>query len=248
MSKLNIITVAAVVLSTFTILIFLSSSTTSAPIKEQTIDDNALMTVQSDKVKPKIASEMPKINVETLKMFNGEGVVSAAKSTVSLEVSESMIHNDTPVDTDKLPEVKANYFKCFAKIGYTPTDAEMLMFCTVVSSETGYCEDRVQKAVAHTIINRVLSDKFPNNIYEVVTQENQYTAIHSYFDGEYRKDLHPGSELWNHSMDLCLEALNEYDFTYGAVAYYNPSINGYNAWFEQFQLTYQDKYGRFFRL
>lgn len=178
MNKLNIITVAAVVLLTFTILIFLSNSTKSAPIKEQTLDENSLITDQ----------------------------------------------------------------------GYTPTDAEMLMFCTVVSSETGYCEDRAQKAVAHTIINRVLSDKFPNNIYEVVTQENQYTAIHSYFDGEYRKDLHPGSELWNHSMELCLEALHEYDFTYGAVAYYNPSINGYNAWFEQFQLTYQDQYGRFFRL
>jgi N-acetylmuramoyl-L-alanine amidase len=118
--------------------------------------------------------------------------------------------------------------------------------CTVVSSETGYCEDKVQKAVAHTILNRLKSDKFPNTMYEVVTQPNQYTAIHSYFDGQYRSGLYPGSDLWNNSMRLCIEAANEYDFTGNAYAYYNPSMIGYNAWFESLTLTYSDQFGRFF--
>lgn len=126
------------------------------------------------------------------------------------------------------------------------TEEDMQMFCTVVSSETGYCEDKIQKAVAHTIINRIVSDQFPNTMYEVVTQRNQYTAIHSYFDGQYRKDLYPGSELWNHTMNLLFEVIEEEDFIKGAVAYYNPYMKGYNDWFEQFTLTYEDEFGRFF--
>ena len=128
------------------------------------------------------------------------------------------------------------------------SENDMMLMCTVVSSETGYCEDQAQKAVAHTILNRLISDNFPNTMYEVVTQENQYTAIHSYFDGQYRDGLYPGSELWNNTMRLCYEAVSEWDFTGGAVAYYNPEMIGYNAWFESLTLTYVDKYGRFFKI
>lgn len=126
------------------------------------------------------------------------------------------------------------------------SENDMIMMCTIVSSETGYCDDLVQKAVAHTIINRVVSDKFPNDMYSVCTQNNQYTAIHSYFDGQYRVGLEPGSDGWNHTMEMCKEALNEYDFTNGAFAYYNPDICGYNSWFESLNLVYTDQYGRFF--
>ena len=129
---------------------------------------------------------------------------------------------------------------------YGLSKEDMNMMCTIVSSETGYCEDQAQKAVAHTIINRLISDKFPNDMYSVCTQENQYTAIHSYFDGQYRAGLAPGSDGWNHTMQLCYEALNESDFTNGAYAYYNPNICGYNSWFESLNLVYIDQYGRFF--
>ena len=130
--------------------------------------------------------------------------------------------------------------------GLSLSEEDMNMMCTIVSSETGYCEDQAQKAVAHTIINRLVSDKFPNDMYSVCTQLNQYTAINSYFTGKYRPGLEPGSDYWNNSMRLCLEALNESDFTNGAYAYYNPDYCGYNSWFESLNLVYVDQYGRFF--
>ena len=43
-----------------------------------------------------------------------------------------------------------------------------------------------------------------------------------------------------------IEALNEWDFTGGAFAYYNPQMIGYNAWYESLQFTYQNQYARFF--
>lgn len=197
-------------------------------------------------------------NEEPIKVDAVTGSISVSKNTspkvpqvskhTEKTFSETKFSNTDDNNTDVSSTlVQSPVYSCFQSIGYTPTQNEITMLCVVVSSEAGYVDDIAQKAVAHTIINRVLSDKFPNSIYGVLTQENQYTAVHSYFDGDYRENLYPGSELWNHSMELCIEALNEWDFTYGAVAYYNPSISGYNEWFEQnLQLTYEDAYGRFF--
>jgi spore germination cell wall hydrolase CwlJ-like protein len=177
--------------------------------------------------------------VKTTEQVTTENTTAAKTTTVAETTVSTTTTEQKPVQTVS---------DCFTSMGYTPTANEMNMFCTVVSSETGYCEDAAQKAVAHTIINRVLSDKFPNNIYDVVTQENQYTAIHSYFDGQYRPGLEPGSDGWNHTMQLCYEAMAEYDFTNGAVAYYNPEMIGYNSWFESLTLVYADQYGRFFKI
>lgn len=135
-----------------------------------------------------------------------------------------------------------------ATTDYCPTSQEMDMFCTVVSSETGYCEDMAQKAVAHTVLNRLKSAKFPNTLYEVLTQRNQYSCVNNYFYGTYRKGMEPSSAAYAHTMDLIIETMNEVDFTNGAVAYYNPHMKGYNSWFEQFELVYEDQYGRFFKV
>ena len=182
---------------------------------------------------------------------NKENTVSSQKSSLIKKETNSITVDSTKNIDNKNNEnnvVIADNYKPFSaiKIDYTPSYKDVFMMCVVVSSETGYCDDKVQLAVAHTIINRVNSNDFPNTIEEVVTQRNQYTAIHSYFDGDYRKFLEPHSELWNHTWSLCWQALNEEDFIGGAVAYYNPYQKGVNAWFEQFTLTYEDEFGRFF--
>lgn len=173
------------------------------------------------------------VEPETTTTTSAATTQTATVSELATTQSESSASNE--------PE----YQEC-SFYGLSLSEEDMNMMCTIVSSETGYCEDQAQKAVAHTIINRLVSDKFPNDMYSVCTQENQYTAIHSYFDGQYRAGLAPGSDGWNHTMQLCYEALNESDFTNGAYAYYNPNICGYNSWFESLNLVYVDQYGRFF--
>ena len=54
-----------------------------------------------------------------------------------------------PSGVTKTDPKKTTLYKCFEKVGYSPTEQELMMLCTVVSSETGYCEDKAQKAVAH---------------------------------------------------------------------------------------------------
>ena len=180
-----------------------------------------------------------------------EATISTAKDIAKEQKKEIEQQRAELERLEKQKEIerqKTNKYYYDQEYYYELSEEDFILMCTVVSSETGYCEDKVQKAVAHTILNRLKSDKFPNTMYEVVTQRNQYTAIHSYFDGQYRPRLSPGSKLWNNTMRICKEVVNEKDFTYGAVAYYNPHMMGYNSWFESLEFTYEDQYGRFFRI
>ena len=140
-------------------------------------------------------------------------------------------------------------------INYTPTQQEWDMFCTVVSSETGYCNETIQKHVAHTVINRVkhmLSNSnspFPKTLYGILTQQGQYTCISNYFYGTYRSGMTPGSAGWNNTMRIIKEAWNEPDPINGGIGYYNPNMGGLNYWFENnLQFCYQDSVARYFRL
>lgn len=140
-------------------------------------------------------------------------------------------------------------------INYTPTQQEWDMFCTVVSSETGYCNETIQKHVAHTVINRVkhmLSNSnspFPKTLYRILTQQGQYTCISNYFYGTYRSGMAPGSAGWNNTMRIIKEAWNEPDPINGGIGYYNPNMGGLNYWFENnLQFCYQDSVARYFRL
>ena len=194
-----------------------------------------------------------------INIANAEQIHAEATTTSTTEIPKTTTTTTTSVATTQTTTVpeqvttqsesptsnEPGYHEC-PLYGLSLSEEDMNMMCTIVSSETGYCEDQAQKAVAHTIINRLVSDKFPNDMYSVCTQLNQYTAINSYFTGEYRPGLEPGSDYWNNSMRLCLEALNESDFTNGAYAYYNPDYCGYNSWFESLNLVYVDQYGRFF--
>lgn len=140
-------------------------------------------------------------------------------------------------------------------INYTPTQQEWDMFCTVVSSETGYCSTTVQKHVAHTVINRVkhmlsnFNSPFPKTLYGILTQQGQYTCISNYFYGTYRSGMTPGSAGWNNTMRIIKEAWNEPDPINGGIGYYNPNMGGLNYWFENnLQFCYQDNVARYFRL
>lgn len=214
----------------------------------------------SENVSEQSAKEVDTEKVDTEKVDNS----SDTNTEVAVETETHTIDSysgpvptaEDPVEMTNTQETDEDYsegYRCgttlyaYDKAIYL-SENDMILMCTVVSSETGYCEDQAQKAVAHTILNRLISDDFPDTMYEVVTQENQYTAIHSYFDGQYREGLYPGSELWNNTMRLCYEAVSEWDFTCGAVAYYNPEMIGYNEWFESLTLTYVDQYGRFFKI
>lgn len=53
---------------------------------------------------------------------------------------------------------------------------ELAIIANVVWNEAGYCTDRHQQLVAQVILNRVMSDKFPDTVREVIAQPRQYSV------------------------------------------------------------------------
>lgn len=64
------------------------------------------------------------------------------------------------------------------------TDAEYIMLCNVVGHEYGanWISEYDKALVVEVVMNRVRSPKFPNTIYGVLTQKNQFTGMKKYID------------------------------------------------------------------
>lgn len=70
----------------------------------------------------------------------------------------------------------------FTVEGYTDEEIEML--CAVVEREVGGLSATSKKAVTSVIINRVNSPAFPNTVYDVLHQINQFKTIQNYYTNE----------------------------------------------------------------
>ncbi|MCF8000902.1 MAG: cell wall hydrolase [Halanaerobiales bacterium] len=79
-----------------------------------------------------------------------------------------------------------------------------------------------QVAVGAVIINRVLSNQFPDNIRDVVYQTNQFTAV---ADGQI--NYTPNNTAYR----AAKEALEGVDPTMGSLYYYNPKTAENKKWF-----------------
>lgn len=103
---------------------------------------------------------------------------SAAPQTVT--VSESQSTTDTTATTYTepvtLPESESEEEQSHA---ITVTDREYIMLCNVVGHEYGsdFVPVEEKALVAEVIMNRVNSPLFPNTIYEVLTQPNQFAGL-----------------------------------------------------------------------
>ncbi|MGM0444964.1 MAG: cell wall hydrolase [Bacillota bacterium] len=80
-----------------------------------------------------------------------------------------------------------------------------------------------QVAVGAVIINRVISNEFPDNIRGVVYQSNQFTAVS---DGQI--NYTPNNTAYR----AAREALNGVDPTMGSLYYYNPKTAQNKSWFQ----------------
>ena len=202
----------------------------------------------SDVFKPK-----PLVETTTTKLTTVPQTTTTKKTTTTKTTTKAAVTTTRAVAQTTTTTTAAR--SIYSVINYIPTEQEWNMFCTVVSSETGYCSEEMQKHVAHTVINRVKhmlanpNSPFPKTLYGILTQAGQYTCISNYFNGTYRSDLYPGSAGWNNTMRIIKEAWNEPDPINGGIGYYNPNMGGLNYWFENnLQLCYVDQYARYFRL
>ncbi len=96
------------------------------------------------------------------------------------------------------------------------TNDELYLLSKLVSSEARGESYEGQVAVAAVVINRVLDDRFPNNIKDVIYQKNAFSVVNN---GEIYKD--PTDSAYK----AAREALYGKDPTSGAIYFWNPKIS-----------------------
>ncbi len=99
--------------------------------------------------------------------------------------------------------------------GHRYDNDEVMLLARLISAEARGEPYRGQVAVGAVVMNRVKSREFPNSIYEVIYQQNQFTPVR---DGSINASPVPSS------VEAAKEALSWVDPTNNALYFYNPKI------------------------
>jgi len=119
------------------------------------------------------------------------------------------------------------------------SDTEFDMICAVVQAEADSGSLQFKEYIAAIIYNRLQNENFPNTVYGVLTQENQFGSISNYYSNSYPVDDDTRlavSRIFSGYDTYILYNLN------GAVSYCNPNLVSSSTlnWFESSLIfTYQ---------
>ncbi len=172
---------------------------------------------------------------------------AGAKGYVRAEFFTSFDRSEKKTDAENVKKAEAEQKepekgpeKSSYVVDFTPQEFEML--AAVIEHEVGNCSEQSKIAVANVILNRVRSDRFPDTIYEVLTESDQFTAVFSYYDGSVTPS--------ENTRECALRALSGEDNTNGAVYYYAPqycSDPNTISWFESMTLCLEIDGQRYFK-
>ncbi|MFW6238094.1 MAG: cell wall hydrolase [Halanaerobiales bacterium] len=133
------------------------------------------------------------------------------------DMESSVIHSG---DTIRLPINNLNPRQALAR---TVNDRDLDLMARAIYGEARGEPFLGQVAVGAVIINRVLSDFFPDSFEEVIYQSGQFSAVD---DGQI--DLTPTETAY----DAAHAALEGEDPTMGSLYYYNPQTARDQGWFD----------------
>lgn len=117
---------------------------------------------------------------------------------------------------------------------------DYIMICSVVQGETAGASLEWSELVAEVIKNRIQSSEFPDTVYEVLTQPNQFDAIQNYYNG-IDINLVTYQAVTNVFANKDYLTAHRLD---GATYYCNPNIldDSIVAWFDDNLTTTYDAY------
>lgn len=184
--------------------------------------------------------EQAKIEAEKLAQQQVEENAKAEESAQQQveEQTQSVTTYSEPVQSVEDANVQSTQIGFNGTISYNEKD--FIALCNVVQHEVGNCSTLSKQMVAGVVINRVLSGIFPNNIYDVVNQKNQFTGMGAFID---RTDY--ATEDTKYWCQYVLD--NGVDYSNGALFYYAPKWCGYMSYFESMTLVAEHDGQRYFK-
>lgn len=108
----------------------------------------------------------------------------------------------------------------------TLTDEEINLIEVTVQHEVGSFSDNYKMLIAELIYNRLVSDEFPDNITDILYQENQFCGIEYWYSPDFEVD--------ENTKRIVKEVFSNEPSSHDAVYYYNPELSDYKSviWFE----------------
>ncbi len=108
----------------------------------------------------------------------------------------------------------------------TLTDYEILLLETTIQHEVGNFSREYKTYVAEVIYNRLMSEDFPDTIYEVLFQEGQFQGIASWCNSGITPD--------EETKSVVEEVFSGESPSHNCTFYYNPALSDYESimWFE----------------
>lgn len=95
------------------------------------------------------------------------------------------------------------------------SEAELTLLAQLVYNEANVEPYEGKVAVVHVVLNRMASDKFPDTVFDVIYQKNQFAA----------SDTLTTKPVTEDNMNAVKEALASPDSTGGALYFWDPSLS-----------------------
>ncbi len=137
-------------------------------------------------------------------------------------------------------EIKKEYrnkknFKKSEENLVTEKDLEMIAY--VIAKEVEYMDYHYKKTIAEIIKNRLFSDKFPDNVYDVLHQRKQFGSIKNY----YSRKIKPSKDTYLAVREVFAQKSN---ITNGAIYYRNVELSNRKTdrWFNSLEVVYVYSY------
>ncbi|MGN0607466.1 MAG: cell wall hydrolase [Oscillospiraceae bacterium] len=111
-----------------------------------------------------------------------KNILSSVMCLAFLISSALSLHTDILSASAETLSYTSDSMDSFTVDGYTEEDIDML--CAVVEREVGGLSATSKQLVTSVIINRINSSAFPNTVYDVLHQPNQFKTIKNYYTNE----------------------------------------------------------------
>ncbi|MGN1412511.1 MAG: cell wall hydrolase [Oscillospiraceae bacterium] len=150
-------------------------------------------------------------------------------SIVSILTSNLFLDNQTILSNENFSSM--DYYNMYHNEGLNLTYDEYIMICSLIQGETAGAELHWSELVAGVVYNRLNSSEFPNTIYEILSQPNQFDELKN-----YHNSIDINSVTYQAVFNVFTgNAKNTMKDLNGAVYYCNPDIldNEIVAWFDE---------------
>ena len=200
--------------------------------------------IDKDDYKKVSATKKPTIKptkkpvVKSVKKINSSTIKPTLKPTVKPTLRPTKKPNPIKTSTTKST---SNDYDQNKKIFREMSKDDRFTLYRIVEAEATNGDKQSKKNVAHVILNRVKSNKFPNTISGVVFQKHQFSPIS---DGRFYS-----VEIKESTKQAVIEAYEEGDTTGGALYFANMScVTNANTrkWFNSMTCLFKDSIGHSF--